>query len=194
MFKKAREILPHTYAINEIFYSIQGEGFWAGSAAWFIRFAGCNLRCPFCDTDYSALYVMTAEEIKHSLGHPRGTICVITGGEPLLQIKEGDRLIAGLHDIGMRIHIETNGTQSIPSGIDWVTVSPKGSQVVFSGDEIKVIYQGQNLEQYKTEGFVHHYLQPCWGDSDSLAMAIAAVKENPLWRLSLQTHKFIGIA
>ncbi|MBP5641807.1 MAG: radical SAM protein, partial [Paludibacteraceae bacterium] len=129
-----------SYKVNEIFYSLQGEGLHTGEPAIFIRFSGCNLACPWCDTDHKAFTEMTAEQITSKCNHYPAQLVVLTGGEPALQAD--DALIAALHDAGYYIAIETNGTHSLPDDIDWVTCSPKeGSHVVLSeADEVKIVY------------------------------------------------------
>ena len=110
-----------SYRINEIFYSLQGEGFWTGTPAVFVRFSGCNLRCPFCDTAHQAFTPMSADDILSACSE--APVVVLTGGEPGLQVDAA--LIEALHGAGYRVHIETNGTVALPGGIDWVTLSPK---------------------------------------------------------------------
>ena len=186
------------YRINEIFYSLQGEGRNVGTPAVFIRFSGCNLRCPFCDTDFSASTAMTkAQILKTALQYPARFV-VLTGGEPSLQVDEP--LIHALHDAGFYIAIETNGTHTLPDGIDWVTVSPKeGSDVVIlNANEVKVVYTGQDVEQYLRIASQHYYLQPCattidGQPSDNCPEVIRYCLAHPQWRLSLQTHKMLSI-
>lgn len=194
--------------INEIFHSLQGEGRNVGVAAVFVRFAGCNLRCPFCDTDHRHGTPMTDVEIIEAIRRlPQSPLIVLTGGEPALQLD--DRFVAALHDAfpSSAVAIETNGTKSLPAGIDWVTLSPKDDFVADGGaapvlrraDELKVVYTGQPLDGYM-ERFVakYYYLQPCaTGNAETnaanVAATVAAVKADPRWRLSLQTHKLIHI-
>ena len=193
------------YRINEIFYSLQGEGRNTGRAAVFIRFSGCNLRCPFCDTDFSTYTEMTLDDILEAIRPWRHCgFVVLTGGEPSLQTD--DTLVDALHQEGFYIAMETNGTHTVPEGIDWVTVSPKTgfvknapAIVVQKIDELKVIFDGAHLPLT-----THHspltllYLQPCdTGDAEQNAEIIREcveyIKEHPEWRLSLQTHKLIDI-
>lgn len=194
--------------INEIFHSLQGEGRNAGVAAVFVRFAGCNLSCPFCDTDHRRGTPMTDAEIVEAIAAlPPVPLIVLTGGEPALQLD--DAFIASLHDAfpDAAVAVETNGTRPLPPGIDWVTISPKddfitdGSAVpVLSNvDELKVVYTGQPLAPYfQRFSARHYYLQPCASgdaaaDAAATAATVEAVKADPRWRLSLQTHKLIHI-
>lgn len=178
------------YRINEIFYSLQGEGFHTGTAAVFVRFAGCNLRCGFCDTDFTDFTVMSAAEITAAVKEYGATTVILTGGEPSLQVDA--QLVEMLHGVSMRVHIETNGTHPLPDGIDWVTCSPKDAKVcLLSMDELKVVYQGQDLSQYDKYKCKCRFLQPC--SNANVKETIEAVKQNPTWRLSLQTHIIIGI-
>ena len=187
------------YHINEIFYSLQGEGFHTGRAAVFVRFAGCNLHCPFCDTDFSHSEPMTAEQIAERVfafsSHP-DTLIVLTGGEPSLQAD--DALLEVLHRHGQSIAMETNGTHPVPAAVDWITVSPKpDSEVVLTkASEVKVVYTGQTadeLKQWRQRIQAAHYvLQPC--SCSNTEQVVAFVLAHPKWRLSLQTHNYIHIA
>ena len=194
------------YLINEIFYSLQGEGFWTGTPIVFLRFSGCNLKCPFCDTDHFGYREMTAEEIVAEVSKMGGEcrrVCV-TGGEPGLQL---DRtLVEALHGAGFKVHVETNGTRPLPE-VDWVTLSPKedvkglkgnGIVVLEKADEIKVVYEGGVNAKWAAFPATWHFLQPCdTGDPAKnkaiLAETIDHIQRNPLWRLSLQTHKLMDI-
>lgn len=207
------------YAVKEIFYTLQGEGVHSGRAAVFCRFAGCNLWsgreadrgdaiCQFCDTDFVGTdgdgggKFATAEELADAVASKWGAsqsenrFVVCTGGEPLLQL---DRpLIEALHRRGFAIAIETNGTIAVPEGIDWVCVSPKSGAplVVTRGDELKVVFpQETDPRIYEDLAFQHFFIQPKDGENakESLQAAIRFCGENPRWRLSLQTHKLIGI-
>ena len=158
----------NTYRIHEIFYSLQGEGFHTGRPAVFVRFAGCNLRCPFCDTDFSTRQTMTCEDIVRQAlslipsSLPDGRfLLVLTGGEPALQVD--DTLIDALHEAGFYIAIETNGTRTLPAAIDWITCSPKDAPVVLTqADELKVVFRGQDVERlYQGVKAQHYFLQPC---------------------------------
>lgn len=195
--------------VNEIFYSLQGEGYHSGVPSVFVRFSGCNLRCPFCDTDHSSGSGMTDDEIVAEINRYPAHWIILTGGEPSLQIDED--FLQTLHNAtGKRIAIETNGTNALPNGIDWITVSPKtgiGGNVelplrVAFADEIKVVDTGQPLEPYFTldcrRDSTLMYLQPCFvGDPDTLRANIARtvnrVLTDPRWRLSAQTHRFLNI-
>lgn len=178
--------------VNEIFYSLQGEGYHTGTPAVFLRLSGCNLRCPFCDTDHSGGTEMAHGEIlERVLRYPSRHI-VITGGEPSLQIDS--YLVEILHSAGFYIQIETNGTRPIPEDIDWVTCSPKeeGTVVLDRIDELKVVYTGQDVEEIASRhAATHYFLQPCSGAN--IAGTVDYILRNPHWRLSLQTHKLIDI-
>lgn len=189
------------YRVNEIFYSLQGEGFWTGTPMVFVRLSGCNLQCPFCDTDHQDGRPMTAEELVQAVRTegPCKRVC-LTGGEPLLQ---ADReLVDTLHLAGYKIHLETNGTRSVPEGVDWVTLSPKedfmsgGKVVVEKADELKLVL-APGTDPAKWAGFPAswHFLQPCAAPdgSDNTAETVAYIQEHPQWRLSLQTHKLLNI-
>jgi len=209
-----------SYAAKEIFYTLQGEGAQAGRAAVFCRFSGCNLWsgresdrasaiCQFCDTDFVDVNgpgggkFASADDVADAVAEKwRGDsqarrFVVCTGGEPLLQI---DRpLIDALHARGFEIAIETNGTLPAPAGIDWICVSPKaGSTLVqTTGDELKLVFPQANADpvQFEKLEFAHFFLQPMDG-RDRAANTDLAVKfclDHPRWRLSLQTHKIIGI-
>ena len=197
--------------VNDIFYSLQGEGRNTGRAAVFVRFSGCNLRCSFCDTDFSSFREMRSDEIIEEISQYPARFVVLTGGEPILQVTVA--FVNQLHEAGFEVAIETNGTLPIPENIDWVTVSPKGSPFSTSplgkgyvgrkADEIKVIFDGKiNPEDYLSfsqEGINGglFYLQPCdVGDpvrnKEIVDACVAYIKEHPQWRLSLQTHKLVG--
>ncbi|AST32007.1 7-carboxy-7-deazaguanine synthase [Ralstonia solanacearum] len=210
-----------TYAVKEIFYTLQGEGANTGRAAVFCRFAGCNLWsgreadraaavCQFCDTDFVGTdgtlggKYPTADALADTVaaqwpaeatgGRP---LVVCTGGEPLLQL---DRcLIDALHARGFEIAVETNGTVAVPEGIDWVCVSPKmGAELVVTrGDELKVVIPqpGQDLDAYERLDFRHFFLQPMDGPlaRQNTALAVELCQRRPRWHLSLQTHKMLGI-
>ena len=197
------------YHINEIFYSLQGEGFHTGRPAVFVRFAGCNLRCPFCDTDFSHSEPMTAEQIARRVfdysTHPH-TLIVLTGGEPSLQVD--NELVDALHAHQQTVTIETNGTRPVPDNIDWVTVSPKAvpaaeSKVVLTqADEVKVVFTESTeklLPLWRTTiRASHYYLQPCAQPGTEPIRAnteavVAYILSHPDWKLSLQTHKYLHI-
>ena len=194
------------WKVNEIFHSLQGEGYNTGTASVFIRLSGCNLRCCFCDTRHEEGTMMTLPEIvEQVMRYPKAPLIVLTGGEPALWIDED--FVAGLKAMtGKRIAIETNGTRPLPHGIDWVTLSPKtgigdngDTPVVLTRcDELKVVYLGQDLSQYEHIQATHRYLQPCWTEDPekcrrNLQATVQTVMDNPKWRLSLQTHRILGI-
>jgi len=195
------------YKVNEIFYSLQGEGYHTGIASVFIRLSGCNLHCAFCDTRHEQGTMMSLPEIvEQVMRYPRAPLIVLTGGEPSLWIDED--FVTGLKQMtGKRIAIETNGTHALPHGIDWVTLSPKtgigdsgkAPVILDHCDELKVVYLGQDLAQYNNITATHRYLQPCWVSDEqqcrsNMQATVQAVLDNPLWRLSLQTHRILGIS
>lgn len=191
------------YRINEIFYSLQGEGRWAGRAAIFIRFSGCNLACPFCDTNFKDYKLITLSEIIDKV--KRWNKCkfiVITGGEPTLQVE--NNLIDALHNEGYYVAMETNGTRDVPSHVDWVTVSPKQSYVengnvwVTEADEVKVVYDGEHDPKDFGISAKEYYIQPCdtgnaTRNKEIIKKCIAFVEDNPQWKLSLQQQKIINV-
>ena len=189
--------------INEIFYSLQGEGRNAGRAAVFVRFSGCNLSCPFCDTKHESGKMMTDSEILKEVSKYPSNLVVLTGGEPSLFINED--FIQRLHDIGRVVAIETNGTHPLPFGLNFVTLSPKieycndAPLVVKECDELKVIFTGKNdFSLYDEIETAYRFVQPCdTGDmarnKGIVADAVEWCKTHPEWRLSLQTHKIINI-
>lgn len=193
------------YRINEIFYSLQGEGFWAGRPAVFVRFSGCNLACPFCDTDFSGYELMDAGTIlEHVERWGKCRFVVLTGGEPALQADND--LIDLLHRHGYYVAMETNGTCQPPQAVDWLTVSPKTSfvrsrgvrPVVERAHEVKVVFDGQAEVSDEKIKAIHYYLQPCdTGDEgrnrEILHACIEYVKAHPKWMLSLQQHKILNI-
>lgn len=211
-----------SYSVKEIYYTLQGEGANAGRAAVFCRFAGCNLWtgreedrataiCNFCDTDFvgtdgpgggrfasARVLVRTVAAAWPGQTSPLSKpLVVCTGGEPLLQLDQ--ELVAAFHDSDFEVAIETNGTRLPPPGIDWVCVSPKAKTelVLCSGDELKLIFPqvGAQPEFFEHFDFKHFFLQPMDGPSRDIntRMAIEYCLEHPQWRLSLQTHKLIGI-
>ena len=207
-----------SYAVKEIFYTLQGEGAQAGRAAVFLRFAGCNLWsgreedratavCRFCDTDFVGMDgpgggrfetpdALAQAVARHWPGGGRPYV-VCTGGEPLLQLDAP--AIAALHARGFEVAVETNGTQPAPDGLDWICVSPKaGARLVLTrGDELKLVFPQAGAEpaQFASLGFRHFLLQPMDGaDRDATtAAALAYCLAHPQWRLSLQTHKILRI-
>ena len=185
------------YRINEIFYSLQGEGAYTGTPVVFVRFSGCNRHCHFCDTEFEEFTPLSATEVvEEAERYPSRTV-VLTGGEPMLQVD--DELIEALHESGFRIHIETNGTLPVNEGIDWVTCSPKDDNPVIQPErvnEVKIVYVGQDAKRLEgiREKFPFtdlFYLQPCSGRNiDETVVRVLSLKG---WRLSLQTHKLINI-
>lgn len=198
------------FRVNDIFYSLQGEGYNTGRAAVFVRFAGCNLRCPFCDTEFDSYREMTAEEIVGAIHNYPSHFVVLTGGEPTLQADE--TFIELLHHHGYEVAMESNGTRPAPQNLDWLTVSPKGSLPLTPSnwrgrmpDELKVVFTTEEDVPQQTaqlplqlEGAGGRlYLQPCdTGDAERNALIINRcvdyIKAHPQWRLSLQTHKLVG--
>ena len=194
------------WKVNEIFCSLQGEGYNTGTASVFIRLSGCNLHCAFCDTRHEEGTMMTLPEIvEQVMQYPKAPFIVLTGGEPSLWIDED--FVMGLKQMtGKRIAIETNGTHPLPHGIDWVTLSPKtglGNSgdlpvILIRCDELKVVYLGQDLSQYNNITADHRYLQPCWVSDEAqryrnMLITVQAVLDHPEWRLSLQTHRILNI-
>lgn len=177
--------------INEIFYSLQGEGFHTGTPALFIRFSGCNLKCSFCDTKHEEGEWMSDEDIVAKAKECPAKMVVLTGGEPSLWIDEA--FVEKLHQAGKYVCIETNGTHPIPDSVDWITCSPKGAPVVLTRiDEVKVVYTGdEDVEPYLSLPAQVHFLQPC--SCKNTQEVVAYIQEHPQWRLSLQTHKWIGV-
>ena len=208
-----------SYAVKEIFLTLQGEGAQAGRRAVFLRFSGCNLwtgreqdrasaRCTFCDTDFVGMdgenggrygdADALADKVAALWGEDaERRLVVMTGGEPLLQVD--GRLIDALHARGFEAAVETNGTIAAPPGLDWICVSPKaGNDVVQrSGDELKLVWPQRGIDPGALAGwqFDHFLIQPmdCEARDAALAQAIACVMADPRWRLSLQTHKLLGL-
>lgn len=209
------------YAVKEIFYTLQGEGARTGRPAVFCRFAGCNLWsgretdratavCSFCDTDFVgtdgvgggrfataadlAGAIASAWRSSDAAGSP---YVVCTGGEPLLQLDA--ELITELHSVGFEVAVETNGTKPPPVGLDWICVSPKaGAELVLTaGDELKLVYPqpGAEPDLFRDLAFAQFFLQPMDGpDRDANTQAaVGYCLDHPQWRLSLQTHKYLGI-
>jgi 7-carboxy-7-deazaguanine synthase (Cx14CxxC type) len=207
------------YAVKEIFHSLQGEGVNVGLPAVFLRFAGCNLWsgreedraeavCRFCDTDFVGTdgegggRFDSADELADAVlaAWPEGRanrFVICTGGEPLLQLDAP--MTAALHARGFRVAVETNGTQSVPEGVDWLCVSPKSGAplAVQGGDELKLVFPqaGAEPERFEHLAFRHFLLQPMDGPerARNTGLAVEYCKARPRWRLSLQTHKLIGI-
>lgn len=209
-----------TYAVKEIFYTLQGEGANTGRAAVFCRFAGCNLwtgreqdrgeaTCQFCDTDFvgtdgpgggkftSAEGLAAAVAATWPEASPQRRFVVCTGGEPLLQLDPP--LLRALHERGFEVAVETNGTLAPPEGIDWLCVSPKAGAplAVLAADEIKLVFpqEGMDPAQFEQLAFEHFFLQPMDGPEleANTAAALHYCLAHPRWRLSLQTHKLLGI-
>lgn len=182
--------------VNDIFYSLQGEGYNAGRAAAFVRFAGCNLRCPFCDTEFESFSEMTADDILKAIGAYPTRFVVLTGGEPTLQVDEA--FVDFLHQHGYEVAMESNGTCRAPGNLDWLTVSPKCEGQQKHCNELKVIFTSpQSVSDFGIEADIRS-LQPCdTGDTvrnaQILSDCICYIKQHPQWRLSLQMHKLIGI-
>lgn len=204
------------YKINEIFYSLQGEGAHTGVPAVFIRFSGCNLRCGFCDTHHEEGEWLTDTDIAAFVNAYPADWIILTGGEPSLFVT--DEFVHFLHiATGKKIAIETNGTRRVPDEIDWVTFSPKGGIAPSASDaadndtpmpqlqradEIKVVDVGQNLDIYfslpQCSSMTVMFLQPCYVDDaaqfrDNIRHTVEHVKADPRWRLSAQLHRFLGI-
>ena len=191
--------------VNEIFYSLQGEGFFTGTPAVFIRFSGCNLKCPFCDTNHVSFEELSEREIVDRVAEYPAQLVVVTGGEPALQLTES--LVDKLHLENRFVAVETNGTLPLPQNVDWITLSPKLSFVGEKGrvalsyaDEVKVVYDGIHPIDEQVIGVEtdNLFIQPCdTGDlkrnKDIIAQCVEYIKDHPQCRLSLQTHKLIGI-
>lgn len=207
------------YRVKEIFYSLQGEGCYSGTPAVFVRLSGCNLKCEFCDTDFTGFRELSADEIiaqarellkmqhielpPEEAGDDYGStascvsalerpICVLTGGEPTLQVD--DELVRQLHSLFEVVTIETNGTGVLPEGIDWVVCSPKSLNglKIQHVDELKLVYIGQDVEEYRKSIKAEYYsLQPCSGKNTD--EVVAYIMQHPWWSLSLQTQKIIRI-
>lgn len=197
--------------INEIFYSLQGEGHHTGYPSVFIRFSGCNLQCPFCDTHHNAGIYMSDDDIIRAVNLYKADWIILTGGEPALWIDD-DFVTSLKRATGKKVAIETNGTRELPESIDWVCVSPKfgicGDENVDSqirarhADEIKVVDVGQDLEPYfslpcRGEKTLM-YLQPCHvsdkqKNEKNRLQTVGRVLADPRWTLSVQLHRFLGI-
>jgi 7-carboxy-7-deazaguanine synthase (Cx14CxxC type) len=213
-----------TYSVKEMYYTLQGEGAHTGRPAVFLRFAGCNLWsgreehraqsvCRFCDTEFvgvdgpgggkfespGALATAVSKYWPASSAETQPYV-VCTGGEPLLQLDAA--AIGALHDAGFEIGVESNGTIAAPQGIDWLCISPKGSAKLaqLAGDELKLVYpQAEETAQpgeFEHLSFRHFYLQPLDDPchDENTRRAVEFCKQNPRWKLSLQTHKYLGIA
>ena len=210
----------HNYSVKEVFYTLQGEGFHTGRAAVFCRFSGCNLWtgreqdratavCSFCDTDFVGVSsdggrFVSADDLADAIEkcwpaecNPDHRFVVCTGGEPLLQLDAP--LVCALHARGFQVAIETNGTRLPPAGIDWICVSPKARAdlILCNGNELKLVYPqvGAEPERFATLDFEHFFLQPMDGAelAENTRKAVEYCQLHPRWRLSLQTHKLLGI-
>jgi len=195
-----------SYRINEIFFSLQGEGARAGQPSLFLRFSKCNLTCRVetqgfdCDTEFESGIELTVDEILTELGTLTRECkwVVLTGGEPALQVDAG--LIEALHEAGYRLAIETNGTVELPEGLDWVTVSPKVAEHAIRqrvADEVKYVRgYGQALPETAVKAD-HYWVSPAFEgdrvDPRTVEWCVRLVKANPSWGLSVQMHKFIGL-
>ena len=164
--------------INEIFYSLQGEGYHTGTPAIFVRFSGCNLKCDFCDTQHEEGKMMTDDEIIAEVKKYPAVTVVLTGGEPSLWVD--DELIDRLHQAGKYVTIETNGTRPLPAAIDWVTCSPKqGAKLAIDRmDEVKVVYEGQDISIFELLPAEHFFLQPCSCNNTALTVDSACKHTN----------------
>ena len=199
--------LAQNYNIVEIFHSVQGEGYRSGIPHVFIRFGVCNLRCEWCDTNFDEYEQMNVSDILAEVLQYSCKNVIFTGGEPMLN--DLWPLARVLKRRGYHLSVESNGTIAIPDGLlDWICISPKDQmypQVSIkqrTGDELKCVYVGQSLSMYDglKEGFDHLFLQPCYDENDTVenngrtfALTEEVVKLHPHWRLSLQTHKWMGI-
>lgn len=199
--------LEYEYNIVEIFHSVQGEGAKSGIPHVFVRFGKCNLACEWCDTDFNTYEKMTVATIVERVLAFKCKNVIYTGGEPLLNDLWPLSRELKKHDI--HLSCESNGTIKVPEGLlDWICISPKDQEYPNvsikqrTGDELKCVYLGQDLEMYDDlkQGFDYLFLQPCYIETESVewngknfAMTESVVKENPEWRLSLQTHKWMQI-
>ena len=195
-----------SYPIVEIFHSVQGEGYHTGIPHVFVRFGNCNLRCEWCDTNFLEYEMRDLEDIVSEVSSYNCDRVIFTGGEPALQ--DLGSIGMELKKLGLHISIETNGTIPVDPIVDWICVSPKDQlypDAVIrqrSGNELKVVYCGQDLSMYDElrTGFEHHFLQPCYMEAESVESngssfrtVESLVKRTPGWRLSLQTHKWMGV-
>ena len=191
--------------VNEIFYSIQGEGAHSGEAVIFVRFSGCNLKCSFCDTEHQPYQDLTEDEICAEIAKYPASLVVITGGEPTLQLTHS--LVDKIHNLGKMVAIETNGTRKVPSNVDWVTVSPKslfvgeiGKPIIKTAQEVKIILDDLHTYDDPTFGITatYYFVQPCdtlneARNRDIINRCLNFVKENPKWKISLQMHKILNV-
>lgn len=192
--------------VNEIFYSIQGEGMNTGRAAVFIRLSGCNLKCPFCDTDFSKSEEMTVEQITDEVCRIAKScrFVVITGGEPTIQ--DCVPLIDTLQRVGFTVAMESNGTRRAPYNVNWLTISPKAPFLDGEAakirhlhcDELKLVFDGVHEPYDYGITAKYYYLQPCdTGDKATneiiIAQCVEYIKNHPQWKLSLQTQKILNV-
>ena len=189
--------------INEIFYSVQGEGYHSGTAATFIRFSGCNLRCPFCDTKHEDGEFMTELQVIDKVSQNPAKMVVVTGGEPSLHLTP--TLVDSLHKIGKYVAVETNGTHLLPENVDFITLSPKfefcfnAKVVAQKYNELKVVYNGANdMALYDNIRADYYFIQPCDTGNEQqnkkiIYSCVEFVKNNPKWRISLQTQKILNV-
>ncbi len=190
-----------SYPVNEIFPGIQGEGFWTGLPVTFIRFAGCNLACSFCDTDYSLKECLTVEQILDRICRHKPNTVILTGGEPLLQPL--GPLVTALKASSFHIHLETNGTIAVPQEyFDWVAVSPKTENpAVISCNELRILLKKGEIPQDRGIKADHFFISPLNPpressrkiDNDNLRYCLDYVLNHPTWRLSVQLHKYLDI-
>lgn len=188
-----------------MFYSVQGEGYFTGTPAIFIRFSGCNLKCPFCDTKHQYFWEVTEEEIVTFASKHPAELVVITGGEPSLQLKFS--LVRKLHEIDKFVAVETNGTNPLPENVDWVTVSPKLPYIkqqcelaIKTANELKVVFDTRTPIEDPTFGIAaeHYFVQPCdtyneKQNKENIRYCVEFVKQNPNWSISLQTQKILNV-
>lgn len=196
--------------VNEIFYSLQGEGYYTGTAAVFLRLSGCNLTCFFCDTHHHHGEVRLLDEIIEEISKYPSRHLVVTGGEPAMQLTT--EMVERFHEAGFYVQIETNGTLPVPSNVDWVTCSPKIPTITAERiDELKLIFKNDGDDDSRCRHFLEtpakvYSLQPLDTsttvdsklmagqlNAQTVAACVAYVKEHPQWRLSLQTHKLLRI-
>lgn len=189
--------------INEIFYSLQGEGYHSGEAAVFVRFSGCNLHCPFCDTQHEHGKEMDEEVVVEAVKRYPARLVVVTGGEPSMQLTA--TLVDKLHSVGKYVAVETNGTLPLPENVDWITLSPKDAYVdnaevaLNRANELKVVFDGQHEPfGYHSLTTDHRFLQPMdvgaiEENTRIMAATVEYIKQHPEWRLSLQIHKILNI-
>jgi 7-carboxy-7-deazaguanine synthase len=197
----------HLYKINEIFYSLQGEGFWQGTPAVFLRFSDCNLRCPFCDTEFLSGKMMSVAEILENIAKYPARRVIFTGGEPLMN--DTFPIASALKSAGYMLHVETNGMFEAGHELfDWITVSPKNSLLKITHcDEAKVVLGREEVPELFGLSANHYFISPknpthsekigsagsSLTDAETLQYCIEYVKQHPHWRLSVQLHKYLGI-